>query len=513
MLGTELGFNFIYNIPSTVPTKNYIVLWVFLFIFSFIKNTFWRRLAMNLLYFLSLFQMVHILFYGIPVYPNAIYLFFTESSEVFYTLFENITILIYPVLSVVVGIGVILYIDKKTKEKRIKVPYLYFLFIVYFSYNPLRTYTTGNTWGRQPSVEEFMGTNIYLASSYFLGRILPYKLTQKKSISQRKPLTFEKIEPFKGNIILVLGESLSSNHMSLFGYKKETTPYLKSLNENFIYHKGISSGVSTDVAVALFMNNTYGLDGSRDILSGKSCLFSMAKNNGFKTYFYSSQSQQQLRYISASICPKSIDHYLTLEDLEPSITNPNMASDQNLLKPLRNIPDESGNFIILHQRGSHSPYKLRYQKEYFSLTGEYEKDRVIHYDNSVYEFDLFMKELIEEVKTKQTPTLVIYISDHGEGLGEEGLWGHAALKKPSFEIPALFYLHKLESNIEDLPKLLTHLNVSLLISKYLGYQTSISASDVIENYQILGNDLDGFAGYLDLELSNEKIKKMKETQI
>lgn len=503
---TEFLFSIYQGLPSTIPFQNYIGLFIAIFLFSFIKG-YWLRLAgLTMILVLSFFQMMHIQFYSMPVYPNAIYLFFTESSEIFYTLKENLHFFFIPIILIIPSV-LIIWIGHKRLPKLKSSIWVSSIFIFYLVFNPIRTYMTGNTWGRQPSGQEFMGMNLYLSISYFSGRILPFKMLGGEKQKSFKPqVKFTKTKSFDGNIILVLGESLSANHLSLLGYNVNTTPYLLTLKENpnFYYTKAISSGVSTDVAVAMFMNSTYGLRGSEDVIKGKNCLFNLAKDSGFKTYFFSSQSEQQLRYISNSICTKKIDHYKSLDLIQPKIDNPNKADDRITIREIpKTFDEESKQFLVLHQRGSHSPYALRYSDPYFSLTKDKKKNRVIHYDNSVLEFDKFMQELITLVQSYNTPTIVLYLSDHGEGLGEEGVWGHAALKKPSIEIPFLVYAHSSTLKLPpNLPKIPTQFNISLYISKLLGHNPSPNYHEFPKNFQILGNDIDGFSGYLEIKMKD-----------
>lgn len=467
--------------------------------------------------------MMHLQFYGIPVYPNAIYLMFADSSEVLGTLLESLFLFIIPSALVLPSILLNVFMDKKKSPFIKGFRFLHFFFIFYFIYNPIRTYATGNTWGRQPSTQEFLGTNIYLSLSYFSGKILPYKLSKKQKTKAYKPhIEFKPTKPFPGNIIFILGESLSSNHISLFGYKRQTTPFLNSLKNNphFLYREGISSGVSTDIAVAMLMNNTYGLRGAEDISSGKRCLFNLAKRSQFKTHFYSTQSQEQLRYITNSICLRSIDHYKSLEEIEPNIDNPNKANDFNLIDQLPESDEGSSqNFFILHQRGSHSPYNLRYSKEFQKFppkSSNYNQDRINQYDNTVLSFDSFMKKIITKIQQYKKPTILLYVSDHGEGLGEEGVWGHAALKSPSFKVPVFLYRHNISwpESISNMPKNPTHFNLSLFISKLLGHkQSQYDILSSAPNYQILGNDLDGFAGYLETLFEDGELKSITRKDI
>jgi glucan phosphoethanolaminetransferase (alkaline phosphatase superfamily) len=495
---------------SLVPFNNYIGLYIACLLFTFVKGPKLRFFFLALIPTLSIFQMLHISFYGVPVYPSAIYLMFTEVGEMFGTLKEEISLFFIPLLLSIPLIGFLFFMNKKLKPAK-SIPFLPVLLFFYLVYNPIRTGLTGNSWGRQPSTQEFMGMNIYLSLSYFSGKILPYKVLRKKDdTTYSSKFTFTDIPKFEGNIIFVIGESLSANHLSLLGYKRPTTPFLDTLKNdpNFYYSKGISSGVSTDVAVAFIANNTYGLEGQNAVIQGKQCLFKLAKKSEFRTTFYSTQSQQQLRYITNSLCLSSVDNYKNLEVLQPGILDSNAADDLKLLENLKedlfkNV--DQSNFYVLHQRGSHGPYNLRYPKDQatFKMVGDYQKDRVNHYDNSVIEFDKFMKSLIETVKSQDKPTIIIYMSDHGEGLGEEGVWGHAALKKPSFSIPVLTYFHN-TSPKQDFSREPTHLELTLYISQLLGFKSDLSFP--LSNYSILGNDMDGFAGYLDLNFENGTLK-------
>lgn len=512
------------SLTLNLPFEKFMGLLIILFIFSFIRRPIWRFIAMGFILILSFFQMVHLQYYGLPVYPSEIYLLFSEFGEVVGTLKESMGIFLLPILLTVPSLIILWYCNKNFPSK-ISNRFLHYFFIFYLVYNPIRTYMTGNTWGRQPSTQELDGMNIYLSISYFLGKILPNKLTKKElsnQVNHSVKLEQEKDKLKPRNIIVILGESLSSNHLSLMGYRRKTTPFLDSLkdNKNFIYRRGISSGVSTDISVAFFMNNTFGINGNRSVFSGENCLFNLAKKSNFKTYFYSTQSQEQLRYITNSICPKYIDHYKSLEDIDPNLSDANAVNDHKLFPLLENIDFEKGNqFIILHQRGSHSPYNLRFTKDsdiFYGKMGTSKDDSVNHYDNSIYHNDLFFKELISMVDTLKVPTSVFIVSDHGEGMGENGVWGHGMLKKEAFEIPVLYYTNsdeEIKSYAKSLQKNPTHLNISLLISKALGFNANIDLTKTPDHYQILGNDMDGFAGFLNLEFSNGKLKSMQRKDI
>lgn len=501
-LAQQFGFQLFKGMSlTTLPAEKFFIAFAFFFLFSFIQSNWWRFLLSSFIIIMGYFQLAHLSFYGTQILPIEIWLLVAEVSEVVGTLKEDFHHVLIPIIFTVPFLGLLFWSSKKIKGATI--PFIPVLFAAYFLYNPIRTMVTGNTWGRQPSTQELYGMNTYLSFSYFLGKIVPSKvLGTHKNEGERlfgDELKFNGKKQVKAkNIVFILGESLTPAHMSLFGYGKETTPYLDSLKEdkNFYYKKAVSGGVSTDIAVAFFMNATYGTSGQRVISRGERCFFKIAKNNYLDTYFFSIQSGQQLRYITPYICPEFIEDYRALEQLAPEVTDSNAAPDKNLLPALKEVLEKDGEkFIVLHMRGSHSPYSLRYSAESKKFTGG--DSRVDDYDNSVVEFDSFMKGAIEVIKPHLKDTILLYVSDHGEGLGEEGVWGHGPLLYPSYVIPFIVYGENADQYVKNSfgnNEFITNFNISLFIYQLMGIETSIRPHQVVPDFQVYGNDLDGFAG-------------------
>jgi glucan phosphoethanolaminetransferase (alkaline phosphatase superfamily) len=446
--------------------------------------------------------MAHLSYYGTQILPSEIYLLFTQGSEIGGTLTQELHHIYIPVLFTLIPMGISLFFYRKFKPTY-SFRFITVLVALYFLYNPVRTYITGNTWGRQPSTRELAGMNVYLSLSYFTGKILPNKLSShqnshEKNDSLNLVLTPGQITDWD-NVVVVLGESLSAKHMSLFNYPLETTPYLNTLKDtpNFFHTTGISSGVSTDISVAFFLNLGYGDSGAQKAAKGEHCLFQLAKKNGFSTHFFSVQSGEQLRYIAPYLCTAFLDDYRSLEAISPSTVNPNAAIDRDLLPKFKDVlQSPQKRFIILHQRGSHAPWKLRFTPEAEKFKTNQTDSRVVDYDNSVVEFDLFWKELDTILKDSKSKTLVIYLSDHGESLGEDQRFGHGFLARSAFEVPMMIqaFNHPLPVNTKNLPLHLTQYNLSLYIANQLGWATNQDPLDLPKDYTVYGNDIDGFAG-------------------
>ncbi|MBY0518518.1 MAG: phosphoethanolamine transferase [Bacteriovoracaceae bacterium] len=504
----QMGFQIYKGIPfSNLPAGKYVLIYFFFLLFSFIRPKGLRYLFSTFIMILAFMQMGHLSYYGTQALPIEIWLLFAQFNEVSGTLVQETYHLGVPLLFTLPFMLVLYFTQSRLKF--VTLPWLSLILSLSLTYYPLRTLLTGNNWGRQPTDQELYGMNVYLSISYFLGKILPLKMNRNHA-SDHKPLMADSLEIIPANssyqnVILVLGESLTPNHQSLFGYERDTTPFLKSqkTNPHFAFNKAISSGVSTDITIAFFMNATYGVSGSGVIAQGKRCLFKKARESGFKNYFFSSQSQQQLRYIIPMICHTMVDELKTFEDIPQGDRIADSADDKELIKLLKARLNEPGKkFFVLHQRGSHGPYALRSDpdKKIFKAQNE----RVDDYDNSVLEFDRFMQELSIAIKSHEKDTLMIYLSDHGEGLGEMGVWGHGALKEPSYLIPFLMMTRNakeiMKQHFAGL-KNITAFNIEMFLLKMLGYKTSIQSNQEVLDFQIYGNDIDGLAGKKELTSS------------
>lgn len=488
----------------------YVGLYIFFCLCTLIQGRKGRLFFLSAIIFLGAWQFGHLSYFGTQVLPAEIYLMIIESTEIQGVLKEEFGHVYVPVIFLVIPLVVGWWSDKKIKL-HYNVPYLAVLFSLYLIYNPIRTYVTGNTWGRQPSTRELAGMNVYLTLSYFFGKILPHKLAHAAAVEDHNSsldliLEKEKI-PVWDNVVVVLGESLTPYHMELFGYSKPTTPFLSSQksNPNFYFTKGISSGVSTDVSVAFFLNLGFGAAGSVKTSKGDHCLFKLAKNQGYRTHFLSIQSDDQLRYIAPFLCTAYMDDSRSMEKLAPEVTDHVAAPDYKLLPHLTNVLSEPGkHFVMLHQRGSHAPWNLRFSETSRIFKPEDGADpRVSDYDNSVFEFDLFFKELFRILNQTKGKTLLLYLSDHGESLGEDGRWGHGALIPKAFEVPMMIstFNSSLPVGTRELPPYLPQYNFSLFLSKELGYKANQDSHMPVKDFVVYGNDIDGFAGKAEISFN------------
>ena len=233
-------------------------------------------------------------------------------------------------------------------------------------------------------------------------------------------------------IIMVLGETARADRFSLNGYEKETNPLLKKeevVNFSNMYSCGTSTAESVPCMFSIFGKADY--DYKKGI-STENVLDVLTHTNHIKVLWRDNNSDS-----------KGVALRVDYEDYRTSKTNTKCddveCRDEGMLVGLEDyIKNNKGKdiFIILHQMGNHGPaYYKRYPKEFEKFTPvcksnqleECTKEEVSNaYDNAILYTDYFLSKVINFLKpySKDYETAMIYMSDHGESLGENGVYLH-----------------------------------------------------------------------------------------
>jgi glucan phosphoethanolaminetransferase (alkaline phosphatase superfamily) len=466
-------------------------------------------------------QMAHLSYFGTFLHPTKIYLFFTHSGEVFETLGSIGRMLVLPSLIFALTLALIWGVSKFQKQDNWNWKPMKWLLLLAVIYFPIRTYVTNGDFGKQPAVHNLAFSNFYSSFTYFLGRTLPFKLTHQNNEVYQAQYERQVINP-QVNVIFILGESLRYQNMQLFGYPKPTTPGLMKLKDEvpMVYRKGISGGVCTDVSIPLFVNNYQSTNPMGAILSQERCLFKLAKENGFETHFYSAQAEGDLKHIVNYLCLPSIDHIQIgpgkslMEDIDKHYY------DDILLSYLDRVDFSKPNFLLLHQRGSHSPYNLRYPKESaaFPVDGNADvgSQMITHYDNSVAFTDKVVTEIVHRIRERSKfPTYIVFTSDHGQVLGENKSWGHNDLNDVVFKIPFVFMSMQKDAVVDQVnqwPEYVAHKDMSDLLVSLMGYKTPIEPA-MQRKVFVMGYDLDGLEGGMWVQLGSKEIEGVQQDDL
>ncbi len=227
-------------------------------------------------------------------------------------------------------------------------------------------------------------------------------------------------------IVLVLGESFSVYHSSLYGYPKLTNPRLSKLATDgslVVYDDAVSQYDWTQST----MNSIFRISGSEEPNSNKILFPTIFKSAGYTTSLFDNEY-----FIGEGIS------WLTDQELSEILyDNRNKESvgyDINLLSLIKESTKPQ--LLILHLIGQHYAYQYRYPQEFKQFTesdyssniSKEERELVAHYDNATLYNDFVVDSIIKKFEDENS--IVIYFSDHGEDLCETDYYvGHGNAKR------------------------------------------------------------------------------------
>jgi len=277
---------------------------------------------------------------------------------------------------------------------------------------------------------------------YSMGKYINNTFSNKDLILKEIGLDAKSIDSNNKKLtIMIVGEAARANRFSLNGYKRQTNPLLEK--EDVVNFGNLSScGTSTAVSVP--------------------CMFSIYDRSSY-TYKKGISTQNILDVLNHTkdidilwrdnnSDSKGVALRVPYEDYRKknnnTICNDSECRDEGMLIGLQEYINKSSKkdvFIVLHQMGNHGPaYYKRYPKEFEKFTpvcktNQLEKCSVEEinnaYDNVILYTDYFLSKVIGLLKknNEKYQTSMIYMSDHGESLGEKGLYLHGL---PYFMAPS-----------------------------------------------------------------------------
>ena len=232
----------------------------------------------------------------------------------------------------------------------------------------------------------------------------------------------------KAVVVLVIGESARKANFQLYGYQRDTNPLLSKQKELKVFQANSCA--------------TYTTAGTKAILEPKDCddLYELLPNYAFRTGV-----DVSWRTSNWGEPPIHIDEYLTDTELAEQYPDVDSNYDGILFAGLRQRIESSGKnkvLIILHTSTSHGPqYAKKYPKEF----EVYKSDDIVGaYDNTIRYTDFLLDSLINTLRSMNDwKSSMIFISDHGESLGENKMFMHGLpmklAPKEQYEIPFLVW--------------------------------------------------------------------------
>lgn len=248
-------------------------------------------------------------------------------------------------------------------------------------------------------------------------------------------------EPLK--MIVIIGESHSVYHTSLYGYEKETYPLLQKRVKNgelFVMQKAASAYDVTSPAMwSIFSLDSMGIDTNHTPFFP-----AVFKAAGYRTFLYDNE-----------FLKNNMLHVMTNSLLSDAIYDQrNTHYYQYDIDMVNDLPmtEDSLAMYILHLAGHHFKYSNRYPKKYdiFKYTdyqtshSQKRKELMAAYDNCSLYNDYVIDAVIK--KFEDDNTVIVYLADHGEEIYDLGdKCGHMSAKNsldPSYQlrVPLLIWL-------------------------------------------------------------------------
>lgn len=251
--------------------------------------------------------------------------------------------------------------------------------------------------------------------------------------------------------ILVIGESGRADHWGINGYFRNTSPMLSQRNDIISFQKMYTFFPFTRFSVPIIISRKP-INSEQDYFEQPS-IVTYFKQIGFDTAWISLQAPFGKYDSPVSVYAYEANHVQFLNPVDytthgkydyeaiPDIIKQITSSDQNL-------------FIVVHTLGNHLIYSDRYDERMRVFVPDRYEDRSPNifnkddqeiltnsYDNSIIAVDYFLGTLIQQLEKLNASSFIFYISDHGQGLFDDGNYkaGHGYQSSATVHVPAFFW--------------------------------------------------------------------------
>lgn len=251
-------------------------------------------------------------------------------------------------------------------------------------------------------------------------------------------------------LVLVVGEASRAQNYSLNGYERETNPALKKQNV-INFPQASSCGTETAVSVPCMFSGMPRKQYDADLARHQEGLMDVLAHAGVNLLWRDNDGGCK------GACDRIPHTDMTQWKLDALCKNNSCLDDANLWR-LDNVLDglKQDSVLVIHLMGSHGPaYYQRYPEQYRRFTPTCDTNEIQNcdhqrlmntYDNTILYTDSVVSKTIDMLKARQSTmnTALIYLSDHGESLGENGLYLHGTpymlAPEQQTHIPFMFWL-------------------------------------------------------------------------
>ena len=334
------------------------------------------------------------------------------------------------------------------------------------------------------------------------------------------------------SIIYIIDESIRGSNLSLNGYPRATTPFLQSIETR---GRLKNLGICVAAGTSSYLSNAYLITGHNAFPDNafrtfkNPTLFDYAKKMGYETIFIDVDSGYLSKLLETARegHVRFLDRWMNNQSFRDRQIDLETTKDLGIARYLSSLLNERGGyFILVNKKGLHFHYRNTYPDDpAFTFwkpvmepsepinTDPAGREKLVNtYDNGVrFQVDEFFRELVS--KTTNQNYVVLYTSDHGQTLAEQGqVYTHLKPDKVIVDVPGFFVFGRQYDKKESLTGIcpgirVSHLNnfatlldlmdvpMSLRVRSYDKSIFSLTAEDNRERYYMSGS-LHGSGDYV-----------------
>lgn len=251
-------------------------------------------------------------------------------------------------------------------------------------------------------------------------------------------------------IVLILGESARGDLLHINNKKNpHNTPLLEKRKKNLVsFTNAWAHATTTREGIPYILSRSQ----AWEQMMQETSLISVMNALGFETTWIGAQGISGAVEATYASMAMEAKNFIDKRHLMKYASGHNYVRDDFLLKPLENALNHPASlkFIVLHTLGSHWQHTLRYPQSFARFTPVCSR-KEIHlcaknellngYHNTILFTDWLINQVIQKVENQNA--IVIYVSDHGFSLGEQGLYCNAYVgphtPKEQLHIPLIIW--------------------------------------------------------------------------
>jgi len=335
------------------------------------------------------------------------------------------------------------------------------------------------------------------------------------------------------SVVLITIDCLRQDHLSVYGYDRDTTPFLNSIkDESILFENAYANGPGTSVSFPAIFSSTYpfehggysGLSSKRtpvaEILQSKGVqTFGVHSNTflsshfgynrGFNTYLSNvGENDAQIRRLDNKISNTwvgSTASYGYLRKVMKSLLSlrgeqkiPYWTAEQTTDKAIRLVEESTSPFFLwVHYMDVHAPHHppddcfqefsstsvdwdehheswTKARESRASMTEDRQQEFIDAYDAEIRYVDRELSRLVSAIESRvESPPLFMITSDHGEELFDHGKVGHQHphLYQDLIDIPLILYSKSDQISGDIREDLVDHLNIAPTILSWFNLDT------------------------------------------